>query len=195
VADEVQSDPLALHLSDSIVDATRLERMAIGASTLPLGFAVARIVRCTILGEVRVHAISLAENSIFMSHVCVGRRQVGCMRYCYVPPKSRTPRRHRCQPDGVIAAVREQLPPEQSAPLEAREAQRVRPRFTSIRYGVPAYCQLSCDCADEIRRGADDESELGAFHDLFLPQREANLRQRLDQFTPAGMDAGILFAN
>jgi hypothetical protein len=35
---------------------------------------------------------------------------------------------------------------------------------------------------------------MGVFHDLFQPQREANLRARLDEFTPAGMDAGIIFA-
>jgi hypothetical protein len=73
--------------------------------------------------------------------------------------------------------------------------QRVRPRFSSVRYGTPTYCQLALDCAEEIARGADDESEMGAFHDLFQPQRTANLRARLDEYTPAGMEAGILFAN
>jgi len=45
------------------------------------------------------------------------------------------------------------------------------------------------------KRGADDESEMGAFHDLFQPQREANLLARLDEFTPAGMDVGIIHAS
>jgi hypothetical protein len=36
---------------------------------------------------------------------------------------------------------------------------------------------------------------MGTFHDLFQPQREANLRARLDEYTPAGMEAGILFAS
>ena len=70
----------------------------------------------------------------------------------------------------------------------------MRPRFNSTRYGEPAYCQLAESCAPEIRRGADDESEMGAFHDLFQPQREANLRARLDEFTPAGAEAGLIFA-
>jgi hypothetical protein len=64
-----------------------------------------------------------------------------------------------------------------------------------VRYGTPAYCQLAATCAEEIKRGADDESEMGVFHDLFQPQREANLRTRLDEFTPAGTDAGIILAN
>jgi hypothetical protein len=75
----------------------------------------------------------------------------------------------------------------------ARE--KVAPLFTSRRFGTPAYAQLAHECARDILRGADDESELGAFHDLFQPQRAANLRVRLDEFIPAGMEAGILFAN
>jgi hypothetical protein len=35
---------------------------------------------------------------------------------------------------------------------------------------------------------------MGAFHDLFQPQREANLLARLEEFTPAGMDVGIIHA-
>ena len=60
---------------------------------------------------------------------------------------------------------------------------------------MPGYCQLAAHCAPEIVSGADDESEMGAFHDLFQPQRTANLRARLDEYTPAGMEAQILFAD
>ena len=79
------------------------------------------------------------------------------------------------------------------AALIAVEQLRLIPQFTSIRYGSPGYAQLALSCAVEIRRGAEDESEMGAFHDLFQPQREANLWARLEENTPAGMDAGILF--
>ncbi|MGH2627488.1 MAG: hypothetical protein ACRDHY_12660, partial [Anaerolineales bacterium] len=67
--------------------------------------------------------------------------------------------------------------------------------FTAERYGRPGYAQLSTDSAAEIRRGADDESEMGAFHHLYQPQREANLCARLDEYTPAGMQAGIVLAS
>jgi hypothetical protein len=53
------------------------------------------------------------------------------------------------------------------------------------------YCQLAQDCAPEITSGADDESELGAFHDLFQPQRLANLTDRLQDFTPADMNSAV----
>ena len=128
------------------------------------------------------------------------------MRFCYVPYGCRTPRRYHCQPDLVSQAIEEKLraeaatknlPPPMQAELDAakaRERLRVQPEFNSERYGTPAYCQLTDSCADEIKRGADDESEMGAFHDLFQPQREANLLARLDEFTPAGMDVGIIHA-
>jgi hypothetical protein len=54
---------------------------------------------------------------------------------------------------------------------------------------------LAHTCAEEIKCGADDESEMGVFHDLYQPQRTANLRARLDEYTPAGMDAGIILAS
>ena len=36
---------------------------------------------------------------------------------------------------------------------------------------------------------------MGVFHDLYESQREANLRARLEEFTPAGVDAGLIFAD
>src|SRR5262249_20571780 len=144
---------------------------------------------------VEVHAVELAQNSIFAGCVNVARRQLGCMRFCYVPPGCRTPRRYRCQPDMVEQAVRDAKAagPARDAAI-AGERLRVRPQFTSSRYGNPGYAQLARICAQEILRGADDESEMGAFHDLFQPQREINLRTRLEEYTPAGFDVGVLFA-
>jgi hypothetical protein len=36
---------------------------------------------------------------------------------------------------------------------------------------------------------------MGVFHDLYQPQREANLQARLDDYVPIGMDAGIIHAS
>ena len=85
------------------------------------------------------------------------------------------------------------LPHEKDA-LQELERLRVRPDFNSTRYGTPAYCQLAQSCADEIKRGADDKSEMGVFHDLYQPLRTANLRARLEEYTPAEMEAGIIYA-
>jgi len=72
---------------------------------------------------------------------------------------------------------------------------RVEPQFVSTRYGKPEYCRLAEGCAFEIKRGADDESEMGVFHDLFQPQRAANLRGRLEEYSPAGLEVGIVYAS
>jgi hypothetical protein len=191
--DEVRIDPIPIAISDSIVDSTSAASQAIGAPSSGLAHVTLTIRRSTVFGIVDVHAIDLAENSIFNHCVYVARRQLGCVRFSYVPPGSRTPRRYRCQPDGVIAAVKERVtdPARQAAEI-ANELLRVRPQFSSVRYGRPDYAQLGPGCAPEIVRGADDRSEMGAFHDLFQPQREDNLRARLDEYTPAGMDVDLV---
>ena len=193
--DEVDTDPIPVSISDSMVDATNPESEAIGAPGYAVAHAVLTIKRCTVFGIVNLHAAELAENSIFMDCVNVARRQVGCMRFCYVPPGCRTPRRYRCQTDLVERAVKDSVTdPALQKAMIACERSRVRPLFTSNRYGNPGYAQLSRNCALEIRTGADDEAEMGMFHDLYQPQREANLRARLEEYTPAGMDVGIIFA-
>jgi uncharacterized repeat protein (TIGR01451 family) len=337
--DEVGTDPIPIRLSDSILDATGPEQEAIGAPSWPLAHAVLTIERTTVFGKIETHAIALAENSIFVGTIHVARRQFGCMRFCYVTPCSRTPRRYRCQPDLAEQEARAAIPTEDVGPAASAKfivgegghegppagclapkgvanleltfevsnpapvigdiltftltldnhgprdstgveititppvdsanqqcldgddvtasqgtveamgvwkvgnvkaggcamlsanvkvtsacdpgvvtaaitaftlqgdpqafiskiirqvRERVRPRFNSTRYGAPAYAQLALYCTEEITRGADDESEMGAFHDLFQPQRAANLEARLDEFVPAGMDAGIIYAS
>ncbi len=198
LTDEVHADPLAIHLADSILDATGSEREALSAPECRHAHAVLHVHRTTVIGEVHTHAVQIGEDTVFDGQMHVARRGTGCLRYCYVPPGSRTPRRHQCQPDLVWVAVGElvedgEVEPGRAARLRDLEAARVRPRYTSARYGTPAYCQLGDDCAVEITRGAADGSEMGAFHDLFQPQREDNLRARLAEFSPAGTDAGIVY--
>lgn len=207
IGPDVRLDPLRLCIFDSIVDATDCDLEAIGAPGCPVAHAVLTIVRSTVFGRTQVHAIALGENSIFDGRVVVARRQQGCVWFSYVTPGSRTPRRFQCQPDLVEAAIVQRLrdgaaaaslPPPPASVLEAAaacERVRVRPHFNGRRYGMPTYGQLSADSAQEIRRGAEDESEMGVFHDLFQPQREANLRTRLDEYVPAGADVGVILAS
>jgi hypothetical protein len=187
-ANEVDRDPAAVVISDSIVDATAPGQTAIASCDQALAFARVRIARCTVIGKVLAHAVELAENSLFIGELRVGRRQLGCVRFCHIEPGSRTPRRFQCQPDLARQAAGD-------AEDGELETQRVRPRFTSLRYATPGYCQLHADCADEIRRGADDQSEMGVFHDLYQPQRDANLRTRLHEYSPAAMESGVIYAN
>ena len=198
--DQVTSEPIPVHVTDSILDATDDEREALAAPGRLVAHAMLTIKRTTVFGIIEVHAIELAENCIFMGCINVARRQLGCMRFCYVPTGCRTPRRYHCQPDLVEKAVLDLFAGQKITEIEKErrlemERLRVRPQFNHVRYGKASYCQLAETCADEIERGADDESEMGVFHDLFNPQREANLRARLNEYTPARSNAGIIFAS
>jgi hypothetical protein len=202
---EVKSDPIEISITDSIVDAVINDEEvegseAIGAPGNRLAHAALTILRSTIIGRVQAHAIALGENSIFEGRIKVARRQLGCMRFCYVKPNSRTPRRYNCQPDLVERPIEQQYANGELTSDERKRALqearlRVRPQFNSLIYATATYCQLADACAEEIKRGADDESEMGVFHDLFQPQRAANLRARLDEYSPAGMDSGIIYAS
>jgi hypothetical protein len=169
IADETAVDPVQIHVADSILDAAAKDREALSAPDRQLADAVLHSHRSTVIGEVHAHAIQIASETIFDGLVSVARRGAGCLRFSYVPPGSRTPRRYQCQSD------------------------QVRPAFTSTRYGTPGYGQLAADCAPEIARGAEDGAEMGAFHDLFQPQREDNLVTRLAEFSPAGTDVGMIY--
>ncbi|WP_426688240.1 hypothetical protein [Rhodanobacter ginsengiterrae] len=182
-----RGEPPLLDICDSIVDATGVERVALGAPDEAVAYVEASFRRCTVIGEVQAHGVALAEDSIFASPLRVLRRQQGCVRFCYVSGGSRTPRRFHCQPDLALAAV--------TAEQRVRERLRVLPQFRSRRYATPHYLRLADGCCAEISQGASDRSAMGVYHDLYEPQREANLAARLAEYVPAGTDAGILFAS
>ncbi len=192
------ADSKLLTIQDSIVQATPGKggkvRCAIAANDAgdePGPPAV--IERCTIYGPVHVKELALASETIFVDVVKARRQQEGCVRFCYVPELSIVPRRYRCQPD--LALDREAARLNRS--LTNREKQlviaRVHPHFTSRHYGDPGYTQLTRSTHKGIRQGAADESEMGAFCSLKQPQREANLRIRLKEYLPFGLEAGLIF--
>ncbi len=115
-----------------------------------------------------------ASNCIFVGKVTVERRQVGCVRFSYLPFNSEVPRRFHCQPRDVTLAS------------------RLAPQFVSTEYSQPAYGQLAATCALEIVNGADDEGEMGTWHFLQAPQRLRNLQLALDEYLRFGLEAGIL---
>ena len=196
----VTGRPAKISIADSVVDATAPWRTAIGSADANVGYAELTIERSTVVGEVAVHAIGLAENCIFGSAVTVARRSQGCVRYCYVPEGSRIPQQFHCQPQTAKSAV-----PQQPAADPAAQAFRMRqladldiriaPRFASVRYGSPDYLRLTGCTPGEIERGASDASELGVYHGLHEPQRLDALSARLTDHCPADFDSVVLFAS
>ncbi len=140
--------------------------------------------RSTFWGEVYVKELTASE-CIFDGQVRAARRQNGCVRLSFVPDGSTTPRRYRCQPDLAL----DKAPAAQHTAILAC----LRPSYTSTHYGDPGYGQLGHDCPDEIRTGAADGSEMGAFCSLMQPQRETNLRIRLEEYLPFGLEPGIIY--
>lgn len=171
----------AARLEDCMLDATAATRVAFAAPDGDAAGGSLSLDACTVIGKLRVRAFPLISNSIVLARlapadpwatpVMAERRQQGCVRFSLLPADARVPRRFRCLPS-------EALP----APV---------PRFVSLRYGTAAYAQLGPAASAAIRHGADDEGEMGAYHHVHRPQRETNLRLRLDEYLRVGLEAGL----
>lgn len=175
-----------VELHRSVIDATQPHLAAYEGLAPAAAGAELTLVDCTAIGLVHTRRLALASNTIFHARlpepppadwpapVRVQRRQQGCVRFCWLPAGAVTPRRHRCVSDEGNLAL--------------------RPTFVSRRYGDAAYVQLSASTPLAIRAGADDDGEIGALHPLAQPQREANLRIRLDEYLRFGLAAGLFYA-
>jgi len=172
-------------LVDSIVDATDSEAVVYAGLDDNGPGAALTASASTVIGKIHTREFGTVSNCILLARLTAAdswnapvwteRKQTGCVRFSFLPYDSIVPRRYRCQPD------------------TADKARNLSPRFTSLNYGVAAYGQLSVSTAEEIWRGADDESEMGAFHHLYAPQRDRNLRIRLDEYLRVGLEAGLIY--
>jgi hypothetical protein len=184
---------------DSIIDGVGIDAVA-GPGAIGAPGPALRSERATFRGPTLVRQIDLATETIFDGHVEAQRTQAGCVRFSHVPPSSRTPRRYRCQPD---LADRKAIEAEEArvGPLTPTQKQavrdlvhlRVKPEYTAEAYGQAAYLQLSLRGPEEIAGGAADGSEMGAYCHLKQPQREANLRVRLKEYLPFGLEYGVIY--
>ena len=205
-----------VEISDSIVDANEPSAVAFSGPDGEAPGAVLTVRDSTLIGKVHTRRLELASNVIFHADLAEAdtwtaavrstQKQDGCVRFSFVPESASVPRRFRCQPDlGVARAVTAALAAHPgltefqqealSASVAAGARARIVPAFTELRYGRAPYAQLSTGCPVEIREGADDEAEMGAFHDLQQPQRTTNLHIRLDEYLRIGLEAGVFFAS
>jgi hypothetical protein len=169
----------------SIIDAIATTNVAFAASDGIGPGGALQLVACTVIGKVNALEMPLVSNSILLAKlgtadpwsapIIAARRQKGCVRFSYVPETARVPRRYRCLPESAD-------PPALAVP-----------RFTSLRYGFPAYAQLAITSGAQLLMGADNEGQPGAFNFLFQPQRESNLRTRLDEYLRTGLEASIFY--
>ncbi|WP_233855849.1 YmfQ family protein [Paraburkholderia sp. HD33-4] len=179
----IRAAPLVtVSLCDSVIDATDKTRVAYAAPDGEAGGGALTLEGCTVFGKVHAVLLTLVSNSIIFAALAAGdtwasgliadRKQEGCVRFSFLPVHAITPRRFKC----VEAAL--------AAP---------QPLFFSLRYGHPAYMKLLVSTDDTIRRGASDGGEMGAFHFLLAPQREGDLRIRLQEYLPVGLESGLIY--
>ena len=171
-------------LHDCILDATSLSRVAYAALDGNSAGGPLTLDACTSIGKLHVLRFVLVSNAILLAEleavdtwvasIIAERRQLGCVRYSYVPADARTPKRFQCVP-GDNTTLSPVL------------------RFSSLRYGTAVYAQLGQAASAEIRTGADDEGEMGVYHHVHKPQRETNLRLRLDEYLRVTLEAGVFY--
>ena len=186
-----------LQAFDTIIDATDPTNVAItdldgiaGVGSLTLGgvdpsdSSVVPPHGCTVVGKVHAVLLSLVSDSIlwagliqadsWTTGLIADRKQEGCVRFSFLPAGAKTPRRFECI-ERTIAGP--------------------QPIFFALRYGHPGYVKLLSSTPDVVRRGADDGGEMGAFHFVLAPLRETDLRVRMQEYLPVGLEFGIIYQN
>jgi hypothetical protein len=171
-------------LADSIVDAGAFTAVAYANLDGSSGGASLTLEGCTVVGKIHATLFALISDSIALAQLAAAdtwtaslwadRKQQGCVRFSYVPAVAVLPRQFECI---------------QQSPTVAS------PVFYSLRYGDPGYAKLLPSTSDAIRQGADDGGEMGAFHFVLAPLRETDLRVRLQEYLPVGLEFGIIYQN
>jgi hypothetical protein len=151
-----------LQIRDSVIDA----REVAGDMAITADEGEVHLERTTLAGEVACRVIHASE-TIFNDDVMVTDRFRGCVRYSRVTSASVLPRIHRVVEDVALA-------------------------FESRNRHDPAHVRLSASADRRVLAGAEDGSEMGAFHDVHLALRYEGYRRRLEESTPAGLMTGII---
>ncbi|MEM1032345.1 MAG: phage tail protein [Myxococcota bacterium] len=170
------SDRARLALYDCLIHAA-------GGRAITADDGRVKLERATVLTErgdlvdgvgTRVRVLSASE-CLFVDRVVALDRFDGCVRYSRVAPESILPRRHR-----VVGDTDDPV-----------QAERERPRFMTLDPADPAHARLAEHCDRSMTRGAEDGSEMGAFHGAQLGLRQDGLRQRLNEYAPADLITGV----
>jgi hypothetical protein len=157
-----------ISLLDSVLDPQALPT---ATPALTAAGVHASLEGCTVRGSVVVRSLD-ASSCLLDGEVDVAHRQTGCVRFSYVAPGSRTPRRYRCVPGD----------PASTTP---------RPVYESSDPASPAYLVLASSCAEAIRSGGERESEMGVHHHLFRPLRLRAADRQLAGYVPVGSQLAV----
>jgi hypothetical protein len=164
----------SLTVTDSIIDHAGLGAgYAIAGNQQGATGSAVNLKRVTVFGQVNAAQVTACD-VIFTQRIIAPNptkldQQV---KFSYIPEESVTPTGESYRP------VSKMIKP---------------PVFTSTQFGDPAYAQLSADCPVEIRSGASDGSEMGAFHQLHSLEAEANIPVILREYLPVDLEASITY--
>ncbi|QAU23612.1 hypothetical protein EO087_06130 [Dyella sp. M7H15-1] len=173
----------SVRICGSIVDATSPCCVAYAGADGCSAGADLHVEDSTVIGKLHTRTLRLASNTIFFARtgchdpwpaaIWCSRRQVGCVRFCYLPFDSITPRRYEC------------LPP------DADRGRAFDPTFITLRFGHPSYALLSGDVPMAIWTGADNGSQIGVYDQIQETQAVSNVRIRTPEYLPVSLQSGI----
>jgi hypothetical protein len=162
-----------LEIIDSIVDASRLQEspderpVAISNVTGDVRFE-----EVTVFGDVVAERV-LITDSIVAGRIVAADTQGSCLRFSAAMPSEDD----KNTPDRFQAPLMNILPH----------------HFVSRRFGDPGYAQLSTTAPAELRSGAEDGSEMGAFSSLLREIRLNSVGAKVEEFKPVGILTQFIF--
>ena len=147
--------------------------------TLPSAARSVQLERVTVLGLIHCEVLSASE-SILDDVALAEDLQSGCIRFSRYETGSVLPRRYQC------------VPSEQDAAACPSVGRCLAPMFNSRRFGRPDYVQLAVGTPAQILSGSEQRSEIGAFAGSLNTVRLRNLRAKLNEFMPVGLEPVII---
>ncbi len=127
----------------------------------------------TFLGPVSLRRLEAATGVLFAGPLKVKNPNTGYIRYSYLPSGSRSPVNYQC--------------------LTGMPQDNTGAFFTSRHYGQPGYVQLGPGCPPEVKTGAENGAEIGAFNHLHHPQRQESMDNVLKQYFPYGLKPEVFY--
>ncbi len=147
-----------LTIRDSII-----QSVDAGTPALQFDQGVVNIERTTVFGKVELHRL-FATETLITDLANVTDTQSGCFRFSAALKDSRLPQ-----------------------PYESYFFTDNNHWFTSRVFGQPGYGQLSDTAPEELKRGAENQSEIGAFSSLINPIKLDSLQVKVEEYMPFGL--------
>ena len=158
------------HVEQLIIRDSILQSLDENQPALAIAGKEVQLDRTTLFGGLEVHGLK-ANEALATGIATVADTQNGCFRFGAAPAGSRLPR------------------PYESFLFKTD----ARHWFTSRRFGDSGYAQLSETAPVELRRGAENGSEIGSFSSLNNPIKLDSLRAKVDEYMPFGLIPIFIF--